>query len=106
MLYRIFACITLLALAGCATLQLPAAPAAPPAKATPRQECDKLDNLLRKLSKNASYAYTADAIDRNEGVHMWFVNPKTHMWKQIRVYNNLRACVENEGSDWHWAINR
>lgn len=103
MIYRIFMCAALLALAGCAMLTEPAEPAAKPA---PRQECDKLDNLLRRLSKNASYAYTADAIDRKEGVHMWFVNPKTHEWKQIRVYNNLRACVEDEGTDWHWAINR
>ncbi|TAL38974.1 MAG: hypothetical protein EPN97_03145 [Alphaproteobacteria bacterium] len=104
MIYRIFTCVALLALAGCETVQLPAAQ--PASSQAPKPVCDKLDNMLHKLSKDASYAYTADAIDKREGVHMWFVNPKTHMWKQIRVYNNLRACVENEGSDWHWAINR
>jgi hypothetical protein len=105
MIYRIFVCVALLALAGCASLPLPQT-TAPAAKRAAAPVCDKLDNMLRTLSKNASYAYTGDAIDKNEGVHMWFVNPKTHAWKQIRVYNNLRACVENEGSDWHWAIDR
>ncbi|MEZ0223325.1 MAG: hypothetical protein ACAH83_02135 [Alphaproteobacteria bacterium] len=103
MLYRIFLCATLLALAGCASM--PQITTTPATKAASAPVCDKLDNMLRELSKEARYAYTADAIDTREGVHMWFVNPKTHAWKQIRVYNNLRACVENEGSDWHWAIN-
>jgi hypothetical protein len=109
MIYRIFICVTLLALAGCASLPFPQTSKSPTINAkaaAPLPTCDKLDNMLRHLSKNARYAYTADAIDRNEGVHMWFVNPKTREWVQIRVYDNLRACVENQGGDWHWAIDR
>lgn len=98
MLYRVFVCLAFMTLAGCATLPETSA------KPAPHPVCGKLDDILHELSKEARYAYTADAIDKREGVHMWWVNPKTHMWKQIRVYNNLRACIENEGSDWHWAV--
>jgi hypothetical protein len=97
MLYRVLAIGTaLLLLAGCATtMQKPPEP--PPV-------CGKLDDILRGLEKNARYAYTADAIDSHGRVHEWFINPKTRHWVQIHVYSNLRACIEDKGYDWHWAV--
>lgn len=90
------ACALLLFLTGCA-----AAPGPPPA---PLPKCAKLDDMLHALEKNARYAYTADAIDAHEEVHMWFINPKTRAWVQLHVSSDLQACVEAQGTDWHWAL--
>lgn len=91
-------CGMLASLAACAPPPPPKAPATPP------PVCDTLDKMLLKLEKNARYAYTADAIDSHERVHMLFVNPKTRKWVQLHVYSNLNACIEMKGSDWHWAL--
>ena len=35
-------------------------------------------------------------------VHMWYINPITRYWVQIRVFDDLKSCVEMEGTDWQW----
>jgi hypothetical protein len=92
-------CCLLAGLAACTPLLPPST-----AAQAPPLVCDTLDNMLRKLEKNARYAYTADAIDSRERVHMLFVNPKTRNWVQLHVYSNLNACIDMKGSDWHWAM--
>ena len=98
MLYRVLTIFT-------AVLLLSACAAAPPPKPPePPPVCGKLDDILLRLEKNARYAYTADAIDAHGRVHEWFINPKTRRWVQIHVYSSLRACIEDKGYDWHWAV--
>jgi hypothetical protein len=100
MIYRFLAAFAAaLLLAACA-----ATPTPKPKPPEPPLVCGKLDDILLSLEKNARYAYTADAIDSHGRVHEWFINPKTRRWVQIHIYSNLRACIEEQGYDWHWAI--
>jgi hypothetical protein len=66
--------------------------------------CDKLDTLLRNLQKNAAHSYTAQSIDKWGNVRMYYINPKTRKWAQIKVHDDLSACIELEGTDWQWAL--
>jgi hypothetical protein len=67
------------------------------------QLCEKsLDRMLLKLSKNARYAYTADAIDSMGGVHMFYINTLSRRWAEVHVYDDLHACVESRGPAWRW----
>jgi hypothetical protein len=68
------------------------------------QKCDTLGNMLAGLSKDARYAYTAQSIDSRHRVHMWYINPESRAWVQLRIYDDLHACVELEGQDWQWAL--
>jgi hypothetical protein len=99
-----FVLIALL-LTGCVTAKEPAKPEATTAASSfPR--CLHLDEMLRLLSKDAKFAYTADSIDVHANNHMLFVNPDTREWVQLGVKDNLEACIELEGVDWKWAVGK
>lgn len=91
-----------LLLGGCVSAETPKPEATTAASSFPR--CLHLDEMLRLLSQNAKFAYTADSIDVYARNHMLFVNPETREWVQLGVKDNLEACIELEGVDWKWAM--
>lgn len=102
---RLVVVLFALLLGGCVTAkEAPKPEVTTAASSFPR--CAHLDEMLRLLSQNAKFAYTADSIDVHANNHMLFVNPDTREWVQLGVKDNLEACIELEGVDWKWAIGK
>ncbi|HYD18332.1 MAG TPA: hypothetical protein VEF76_07630 [Patescibacteria group bacterium] len=96
--WRLAAALLLLALAGPAFAKKKPAPAAP--------ECAPVGVMAKRLMQERKLAYLADAIDKAERVHMWYVS-RGGDWVELEVDDDrLEACIVNEGSDWHFAAAR